>query len=68
MARLIAPNLPHHIVQRGYNRKAVFVEDRDYQYYLDNLRQWKQKLGVKVYAWCFKSNPQFYFLPQIITG
>ena len=47
--RVILPNTPHHIVQRGHNRNAVFVEDRDYQYYLDNLQEWKHNLGIKVY-------------------
>lgn len=32
MARVIVPNMPHHIVQRGHNRKAVLVEQHDYQY------------------------------------
>lgn len=56
MARVIVPNLPHHIVQRGHNRKAVFVEPYDYQYYLDTLLEWKRELGIKVYAWCLMTN------------
>ncbi len=36
-ARVIVPNMPHHIVQRGHNKSAVFIEEQDYQYYLDNL-------------------------------
>lgn len=27
-ARVLVPNCPHHIVQRGHNRNAVFVEDK----------------------------------------
>ncbi len=50
-ARLILPNTPHHIVQRGHNRNAVFVEEGDYQYYLDNLIEWKTALGLQVYAY-----------------
>ena len=33
-ARVIVPGFPHHIVQRGHNRQPVFVERRDYEYYL----------------------------------
>ncbi len=55
-ARVIVPNMPHHIVQRGHDRKAVFVEDCDYQYYLDNLREWKQALGINVYSYCLMTN------------
>jgi REP-associated tyrosine transposase len=55
-ARILVPNCPHHIVQRGHNRKAVFLADQDYQYYLENLRDWKKELGIKVYAWCLMTN------------
>jgi len=55
-ARLIVPNLPHHVVQRGYNRNAVFVERQDYEYYLETLQEWKYELGVRVYAWCLMTN------------
>lgn len=40
-ARLIVPGLPHHIVQRGHNRSAVFIEDSDYQ-----ERYWGQVLHL----------------------
>jgi len=50
------------VVQRGHNRKIVFVEDRDYQYYLDRLREWKTELGCKVYAYCLIENKSVPFL------
>jgi len=55
-ARVLLPNYPHHIVQRGHNRNTVFVADEDYQYYLDNLCEWKEKLGIKLFAWCLMTN------------
>ena len=55
-ARVILPNMPHHIVQRGHNRQVVFVEDQDYLYYLDNLSEWKAKLECKIYAFCLMTN------------
>ena len=55
-ARIVVPNTPHHIVQRGHNKQTVFVSDDDYQYYLDNLFEWKEKLKCKVYAWCLMTN------------
>ncbi len=55
-ARVIVPNMPHHIVQRGHNRKAVFVEDEDFEYYLSNLEEWKTALGLKVYSYCLMAN------------
>jgi len=55
-ARVILSNTPHHIVQRGHNRKAVFIEQADYRYYLGNLLEWKEKLACKVYAYCLMTN------------
>lgn len=54
--RILVPNCPHHIVQRGHNRKAVFLTDEDCQYYLTNLREWKDTLGIKIYAWCLMAD------------
>jgi putative transposase len=48
-ARVLVSNCPHHIVQRGHNRKAVFIADEDYRYYLKNLYEWKNELNIKLY-------------------
>jgi len=55
-ARIILRNTPHHIVQRGHNRSAVFVEESDYRYYLDTLKEWKAELGIKLYGYCLMTN------------
>lgn len=54
--RILVPNCPHHIVQRGHNRKAVFIADGDYRYYLDNLREFKDAFGIRLYAWRLMTN------------
>ena len=46
-ARIVIPNYPHHIIQRGHNRQTVFVADDDYHYYLDNLAEWKEFYNCK---------------------
>ena len=55
-ARVLVPNCPHHLVQRGHNRNAVFVADQDYSFYLENLKEWKEELDIKIYAWCLMTN------------
>ena len=55
-ARVIVPEMPHHIVQRGHNRDVVFIDDDDYQYYLNNLIEWKLALDLKVYSYCLMTN------------
>jgi len=54
--RILLENTPHHIVQRGHNRQAVFIEDADYYYYLKTLKEWKNKLDIKIYGYCLMTN------------
>ena len=56
MGRIVLPNYPHHVVQRGHNRQVVFAADEDYQRYLTDLRELKDAFGVKVYAYCLMTN------------
>jgi len=55
-ARLFLPGLPLHIVQRGHDRKAVFVEPGDCQYYLENITEAKDRYDVSVHAYCLMTN------------
>ncbi len=54
--RVVLADYPHHVIQRGHNKGIVFVNDGDYQYYLQNLKEWKEKLSCKVYAFCLMTN------------
>ena len=50
MGRIVLPNYPHHVVQRGHNRQVVFTAEQDYQRYISDLRELKDVFGGKVYA------------------
>lgn len=54
--RIVLPHYPHHIVQRGHNRQVVFAESADFERYLSDLRELKEALGIKVYAYCLMTN------------
>lgn len=54
--RVVIANYPHHVIQRGHNRQIVFASGGDYQYYIDNLREWKEKLGCRIFAYCLMTN------------
>ncbi len=56
MGRIVLPNYPHHVVQRGHNRQVVFAAPEDFQRYLDDLRELKEVFAVKVYAYCLMTN------------
>lgn len=54
--RVVLPNYPHHVVQRGHNKQVVFAEPNDFKRYIADLRELKTLFGVKVYAFCLMTN------------
>ncbi|HMN28720.1 MAG TPA: transposase, partial [Caldilineaceae bacterium] len=55
-ARLVLPNIPLHIIQRGNNRQACFFADEDYSVYLDWLAEHASKTGCQVHAYVLMTN------------
>lgn len=55
-ARSYVPGLPYHIVQRGNNREACFIEPENYQFYLKLWRQISKRYEVRVHAYCLMTN------------
>ncbi|MHB8474175.1 MAG: transposase [Gammaproteobacteria bacterium] len=54
--RMYVAGLPYHIVQRGNNREACFIEPENYQYHLELWRQMAGRYGVSVHAYCLMTN------------
>ena len=48
IGRVVLPNHPHHVVQRGHNRQVVFAETADFEHYLSDLRELKEAFDVRV--------------------
>lgn len=67
--RLTLPGLPHHIIQRGNNRQAIFTSVSDYQYLLALIDENAKKFEVDIHAYVLMSN-HFHLLatPQTDTG
>ena len=55
-ARLVLPNLPLHIIQRGNNRSVCFFADEDCQFYLEWLANAAREHGCAIHAYCLMSN------------
>ncbi|HEY5734534.1 MAG TPA: transposase [Gammaproteobacteria bacterium] len=55
-ARVYIPGLPYHIVQRGNNREACFIEPENYQFYLDLWRELSIHYHCQVHAYCLMTN------------
>ena len=55
-SRMYLPGYPYHIVQRGNNREASFVEPDNYQFYLELWRECAGRYGVAIHAYCLMTN------------
>ncbi len=55
-ARSYVAGLPYHVVQRGNNREACFIEPENYQFYLALWQQVSGRYGVRVHAYCLMTN------------
>ena len=56
IARIVAVEFPHHIIQRGNNREKVFFAQATREKYLDLLKQYAPKWDVSIMAYCLMSN------------
>jgi len=50
------PGFPYHVVQRGNNREACFLEAENYRFYLRLWNDLSQRYGVAVHAYCLMTN------------
>lgn len=69
LARLTLPGYPHHVIQRGNNRQAIFESIDDYQTLLELIEQKARKFDVLIHAYVLMSN-HFHLLltPQTSDG
>jgi putative transposase len=56
MARVVIPNYPHHITQRGNRRQQTFFTNDDYRAYMSLLSNAKDQAGIDVWAYCLMPN------------
>jgi hypothetical protein len=54
--RVVLPGRPHHITQRGNNRRDVFFDDSDRELYLSLLREYTAQYQVKILGYCLMTN------------
>lgn len=69
LPRLTLPGYPHHVIQRGNNRQAIFSAAADYQTLLDLLDENAHKFDVAIHAYVLMGN-HFHLLvtPQTVDG
>jgi len=69
LPRLTLPGYPHHVIQRGNNRQAIFASAADYQTLLDLLIDNAIKFEVAIHAYVLMSNHMHLLVtPQSADG
>ncbi len=56
IARVVLPDYPHHVTQRGNRRQRVFFSDEDYQTYLALMASACRMAWTEVWAYCLMPN------------
>jgi putative transposase len=56
LARIVLPDVPHHVTQRGNRRMEIFSEPSDFALYRDLLAERLKLHGVVCSAYCLMPN------------
>ena len=56
LPRLVLPDQPHHIIQRGNDRQLIFREAEDYQRFLAWLKESAKEFKVAIHAYVLMPN------------
>ncbi len=56
LPRLVIPNQPHHVIQRGNDRQLIFRDTSDYCAFLAWLREAAKQFKVAIHAYALMSN------------
>lgn len=69
LPRLTVPHYPHHVIQRGNNRQAIFASTADYELLLELLDENARKHHVALHGYVLMSN-HFHLLatPETTEG
>ncbi len=54
--RIVIPNTPHHITQRGVRSMNIFFKHEDYLYYKELLLTQSKLHGLKIISYCLMTN------------
>ena len=56
LSRIIVPDTPHHVTQRGNRRQKLFTQPGDYALYRDLIAERCANNGVACWAYCLMPN------------
>jgi putative transposase len=66
IARVVIPDVPYHVTQRGNYRQDVFEDQQDKEFYMELFMYYAKEHGLKLYAWCLMDN-HVHFVVELST-
>jgi putative transposase len=68
-SRIVLPDIPHHITQRGNYRQPVFEEAADYRRYCSWVKEYAEKYDLTILAFCLMENHiHFIVVPHTVDS
>lgn len=69
LPRVVLPNTPHHVSQRGNRRQTVFFDDDDYAAYCELIATFASRADTRILAYCLMPNHvHFVMIPATTDG
>jgi len=56
IARGLADEFAYHVLNRGNGRQEVFHKDKDYEAFINLMKQAKERYSVRILAYCLMPN------------
>lgn len=66
--RVVLPDVPMHLIQRGNNRQACFYADDDYRFYLEWLHRYARETHCAVHAYALMTNHVHLLVSSLTSG
>jgi putative transposase len=60
VARVVVPDCPHHVTQRGNRRAVIFKDEEDWKAYIGFLKKYAEKHELDIWAYCLMTNHVHY--------
>ena len=55
-ARIVVPGYPYHVTHRGNRTEDVFLDEEDRETYRKWLKEYANKYGLEIWAYCLMTN------------
>lgn len=66
--RLFEDNIYYHVYNRGHRKQQIFMQNKDYERFLNKVKEYKDKFKITLIAFCLMPNHFHFLLKQNASG